>query len=479
MAGVVEGFRWALLGGARPALGSIALAASAGWSSSRPARLLPAAWSASSRTWSDACATRQSVELEQALPARRARRPPRQPARRDRPTARGRRCTWRGARRRPDREGRLGAARRQLRGPARRGARHHRPQRRRQEHAAEDPRRAITEPDAGRGRASRGRVGALLEVGTGFHPELTGRENVFLNGAILGMTRRGDQAQVRRDRRVRRGRAVHRHAGQALLERHVRAPRVRGRRAPRARDPDRRRGARGRRRGVPAQVPRQDGRGRAARAARCCSSATTCPRSRRSPTDVSGSTRGACARWAGADGRVYLSAAQWRSSLGSQTCATRRSARVSPSRREADPLRQRPAPRRGRQDVRRLLRGRRAEDRALSIDDRRPAWRCSASSPLEGVLVFTLASGLLDVDLAPARGAQGHDPTEPAAHRPVHARPLRAHGAAAGLPGWREDVRGGRLGEPGGDPRHMRDNLGLVSVEQEWGELRQGTPNRV
>src|SRR5258708_9046245 len=46
----------------------------------------------------------------------------------------------------------------------------------------------ITDPTSGR-IGIKGRVASLLEVGTGFHPELTGRENIFLNGAILGMTR--------------------------------------------------------------------------------------------------------------------------------------------------------------------------------------------------------------------------------------------------------------------------------------------------
>ncbi len=51
----------------------------------------------------------------------------------------------------------------------------------------------ITEPTRGRVEI-RGRLASLLEVGTGFHPELSGRENIFLNGAILGMTR----AEIRR-----------------------------------------------------------------------------------------------------------------------------------------------------------------------------------------------------------------------------------------------------------------------------------------
>jgi lipopolysaccharide transport system ATP-binding protein len=52
----------------------------------------------------------------------------------------------------------------------------------------------ITEPSGGR-VLLRGRVASLLEVGTGFHPELTGRENIYLNGAILGMSR----AEIRRN----------------------------------------------------------------------------------------------------------------------------------------------------------------------------------------------------------------------------------------------------------------------------------------
>ena len=74
------------------------------------------------------------------------------------------------------------------------GTRRDRPQRRRQVDAAEGA-HADHEPHGGP-REIRGRVGSLLEVGTGFHPELTGRENIYLNGAILGMKRREIQAKL-------------------------------------------------------------------------------------------------------------------------------------------------------------------------------------------------------------------------------------------------------------------------------------------
>ena len=85
----------------------------------------------------------------------------------------------------------------------------------------------ITEPTEGRVTIN-GRVASLLEVGTGFHGELTGRENIYLNGAILGMRRAEIQTQVRRDRRLRRDREVFRYPGEAVFERHVCAVSLRG-----------------------------------------------------------------------------------------------------------------------------------------------------------------------------------------------------------------------------------------------------------
>ncbi len=88
----------------------------------------------------------------------------------------------------------------------------------------------ITEPTAGRATIH-GRVGSLLEVGTGFHPELTGRENIFLNGAILGMRREEITRKFDEIVAFRGGGSLHRHTCEALLLGNVRAPGVCGGRA--------------------------------------------------------------------------------------------------------------------------------------------------------------------------------------------------------------------------------------------------------
>ncbi|UXN72356.1 ATP-binding cassette domain-containing protein [Devosia sp. A8/3-2] len=74
----------------------------------------------------------------------------------------------------------------------------------------------------------RGRIGSLLEVGTGFHPELSGRDNVYLSGAILGMHRADVKRHFEEIVDFSGVRSLHRHASEALFQRHVYAACFRG-----------------------------------------------------------------------------------------------------------------------------------------------------------------------------------------------------------------------------------------------------------
>ena len=199
----------------------------------------------------------------------------------------------------------------------------------------------ITPPTEGTATI-RGRVGSILEVGTGFHPELDGaREHVPQRRDPRHEAPR-DRREVRRDRRVQRHREVHRHAGQALLERHVRPPRVRRRRAPRSGGPHHRRGARGRRRRVPAALHGPDRGDLRARGGRCSSSRTTCRRSRGSATAPTGSQDGRVAR-RGAAEEVVAQYLQGASGAGAERVFEARRAHQGPRRPAARGARRRPS----------------------------------------------------------------------------------------------------------------------------------------
>ena len=99
------------------------------------------------------------------------------------------------------------------------------PQRLRQEHAAQVPRRHLRDRRRAM-RPSRGRLSPFIELGVGFNPDLTARDNVIINAIMLGLTRKRGARALRRDHRVRRARGVPRPQAQELLVGHERAARV-------------------------------------------------------------------------------------------------------------------------------------------------------------------------------------------------------------------------------------------------------------
>ena len=115
---------------------------------------------------------------------------------------------------------------------------------------------SIYAADAGRVRMA-GRLAPFIELGVGFNPELTARDNVVLNGVMMGLHRREARAALRRDHRVRRARGVRRPEAEELLVGDAGPAGLLGRDPVRCRHPADRRGAGGRRRRLPAEVRRR------------------------------------------------------------------------------------------------------------------------------------------------------------------------------------------------------------------------------
>ena len=198
----------------------------------------------------------------------------------------------------------------------------------------------IAAPTSGRAEI-RGRVGQPARGRDGVQPGADRARERLSQRRHPRHEATGDRVALRRHRRVLRGREVHRHTGEALLERHVRPPRVRGRGAPRARDPVRRRGARRwatRSSSVAVSVA---WRSSPTPVGRSCSSRTRCRRSRSSATARSGSTAASSSGTADATDMIAEYLHQTRSRHGARVARGVRSGQ----RPHADPGDQGPSPR--------------------------------------------------------------------------------------------------------------------------------------
>jgi lipopolysaccharide transport system ATP-binding protein len=341
----------------------------------------------------------------------------------------------------------------------------------------------VTDPTAGEARI-RGRVGSLLEVGTGFHPDLTGRENVFFNGAILGMKRREIEAKF--------GEIV----AFAEVERFIDTPVKRYSSGMQLRlafavaahlEPE------------VLIVDEVLAVGDAEFQRKCLGKMGEVSGHGRTVLLVSHNMSAITSL---ADRCLWLEHGQVRA-LGdaSRVVADYLSGDVDSGRRGfadlTDPALRQGVPKRTNKQVLfdwvRLVDedGKPSdvffENESLTLElglrseiaSRRLEVLCFVRS-LEGILVFTLTSGVLSVDLQ-AGGAE--------LNVTLPRNQLRKGRYTVDLyllTGTPQDYLLSAIAfevvasrDPDADPRGARDNLGLVTVEQEWGELRQGTPNRI